>query len=145
MDNIKKRFAFYLKKNGRLKRDRSKLTAEMLAEIWDHQKGCCAITGVPLILREPGSKRLLQSASLDRIDSKIGYEPGNLQFLAHTINLGKSDKSNEDILAFYVNLKKLFIAGQTEKKPANKALKKRNVKLVIKNAQNRDNGPADRK
>lgn len=59
-----------------------------LKDLWELQNGICAITGVPLKLEEPVTNPNY-SASLDRIDSSIGYVKGNLQFISVTINHAK--------------------------------------------------------
>lgn len=56
---------------------------EDLNELWLKQGRCCALTGLPLVL--------LDSASLDRIDSSLGYTPGNVQWVHKTINKMKND------------------------------------------------------
>jgi hypothetical protein len=44
------------------------------------------------------------SASLDRIDSSLGYEEGNVQFICRFINLGKSSLSNTETITFIAQI-----------------------------------------
>lgn len=44
-------------------------------------------------------------ASLDRIDSSKAYEPGNIQFVILSLNLGKNDASNDAYMEFLRKLK----------------------------------------
>ena len=79
------------------------LTLEDLLEVWTSQQGRCACTGVEL--QHPHShghdisKNFL--ASLDRIDSSIGYKKGNVQFISATANNMKNDMSEEEVQQFF--------------------------------------------
>lgn len=53
-------------------------------------EGRCALTGVPIELNV--------TASLDRIDSSLGYIEGNLQWLHKDINRMKSDWNQNDFI-----------------------------------------------
>ena len=58
--------------------------------IWDlflYQNRKCALTGLPINFHRFSS--LLQTASLDRIDSSKGYIPGNVQWVHKDINYMK--------------------------------------------------------
>ena len=54
-----------------------------LSDLWLLQDRACALTGLPLVL--------LDSASLDRIDSDLGYITGNIQWVHKYINKMKND------------------------------------------------------
>jgi hypothetical protein len=68
-------------------------------ELWNNQKGKCALTNITLILRND-EKIKPNTASLDRIDSSIGYVKGNVQFVAYSINLAKVDFDNQEFIDF---------------------------------------------
>lgn len=91
-------FTYYLKKC----RDRVKwetdLDEDYLQTLWDYQKGRCAISGAPIILKS--GKSAPSSASLDRVDSSLGYVKGNVQFTAYSINLAKNKFSDDEIKQF---------------------------------------------
>mgnify|MGYP000843957546 FL=1 len=58
-----------------------------LQELWEAQDGKCALTGLPLVL---ASKTNGLTASVDRIDSDVGYVRGNIQFVHKNVNLMKN-------------------------------------------------------
>lgn len=103
----KGKFTYYLNKM----RSRSKrkgfeydLDEEFLQTIWNNQEGKCALTGIELILRTTNSTRCPTAASLDRIDSKLGYIKNNVQFLALSVNYAKSDFSDEEFKEFLFSI-----------------------------------------
>tara|TARA_R110000765_G_scaffold173332_1_gene278118 strand:+ start:728 stop:1186 length:459 start_codon:yes stop_codon:yes gene_type:complete len=71
-------------------RGRGSVTLEQIEELWARQDGKCAITGVSLD-RTLGEGRVATNMSLDRIDSNLPYEEGNLQLLAAQVNMMKSN------------------------------------------------------
>jgi hypothetical protein len=44
-------------------------------------------------------------ASVDRIDSSVGYEKNNIQFVSRTINYAKNDMTHEEMIKFLSFLK----------------------------------------
>jgi hypothetical protein len=90
-------------KSSRVKRGFSDyaVTAEYLAELWRRQDGRCAISGVVLTHHNDGSGPKDFNASIDRIDSQLGYIPGNVQLVALRVNLLKQSLSN-DMLYWWV-------------------------------------------
>ena len=68
------------------------LIAEDLDALWKSQGGKCALSGVQLGLGD--------SASLDRIDSGVGYVKGNVQWVHKTINKMKNDLPEADFVNF---------------------------------------------
>lgn len=59
-----------------------------LVNLFKSQNGCCNLTHIPLTLPETTTKfrKFEHTASLDRIDSQLGYIPGNIQWIHKTIN-----------------------------------------------------------
>lgn len=94
----------YFSKRLRLGKVYSDIDIEYLEKLWQEQEGKCAISKVPLHLKKWNQKNKPDTASLDRIDSKIGYIRGNVQFLAYSLNLAKNSFTNEVFLAFYNSL-----------------------------------------
>lgn len=76
---------------------------EYIADLYAKQNGKCALSGLPLTFAEEG-KNLSDStsiiASLDRIDSSIGYVEGNVQWVHKHINSMK----NEYTIEYFINL-----------------------------------------
>lgn len=63
--------------------------------------GYCALSGLPI--------KLGVDASLDRIDSSVGYTPDNIQWLHKDVNRIKSDL-NQD---YFINLCKKIVGGNS--------------------------------
>jgi len=57
----------------------------------------CPVFGTPFVFR--GNKRMLpESPSLDRLDPKLGYVPGNIVIISVKANLIKSAYGSEEVL-----------------------------------------------
>jgi hypothetical protein len=67
---------------------------EHLWEVFEQQEGKCCFTGEPLTFNETYHTKTNRTASLDRIDSKKGYEVGNLQWVHRDVNKLKKNFSN---------------------------------------------------
>jgi|694.fasta_scaffold36826_7 hypothetical protein len=92
-------FKFYLKcAKSRFKE--CNLTLEDLKEQWDIQNGICIYSGISLILNSHINKKkdIIHLASLDRIDSSLGYIKGNIQYVSQSINYMKHTMSHEETL-----------------------------------------------
>lgn len=61
-----------------------------LQELWDKQQGCCALSGVPIVVGI--------DASLDRIDSNGIYELTNVQWVHKNVNFMKGDMSQAEFI-----------------------------------------------
>jgi len=64
------------------------LTIEYGHQLWLDQDKKCTLSGVPIEFPKPGEKTC--TASLDRIDSNVGYVQGNVQWVHKDINLMKN-------------------------------------------------------
>lgn len=82
------------------------ITLDDLYEQWTKQKGVCVYTGVELVhpLRKK-DEPLMYMASLDRIDSTIGYLVGNIQFISATANMAKNKMTHEQMVEFCLLIK----------------------------------------
>lgn len=79
------------------------ITMDDLKAVWETQKGICPYTGFKLILPESSNVNeidFFHRASLDRIDSSLGYVKGNIQFISTPINLMKSTKTDSEVKKF---------------------------------------------
>ena len=118
-DNRKDEFSpyrYFLRK-ARLRDKKQNLTLEFLKELWESQKGICKISGIKMyppksIYSKEDSYRP-DKASLDRIDNKIGYLQGNVQFVTVMVNYCKQDYSDEE----FIELCKTISAYQNNKAP----------------------------
>jgi hypothetical protein len=73
------------------------ITIDDLKEIWDKQDGRCYFTNVPLELMSHSKKKPspIYSASLDRIDSNLGYVKENIRWVSKPINYMKHTMSDD--------------------------------------------------
>ena len=69
------------------------ITPDELEEIWQSQGGKCKLTNQPITLPQyiKELKEGLATASVDRIDSNLGYTKDNVCFVSKIINLMKSN------------------------------------------------------
>ena len=63
-----------------------------------------------MILPISGKKKAPHTASLDRIDSAIGYMKGNVQFVCYSINTAKNDFDEIEFIQFVESMKKQSIS-----------------------------------
>lgn len=77
------------------------ITLDDLLEQWNKQDGKCFYSGVKLIhpirIKDEG---FIYMASLDRINSSIGYLVGNIQFISAAANMAKNKMSHEQMVEF---------------------------------------------
>lgn len=87
----------------------SNLTVEYLKKIWENQGGICPYTGIEMELpkntQDYHIKGKPHKASLDRIDSSIGYVEGNVEFVCLSVNYAKNGFSREDMIDFFGKIK----------------------------------------
>ena len=72
------------------------LTDVDLLTLWEQQKGLCAYTKLPLL----AAANQLNTVSLDRIDSNVGYVVGNIQLVCAAVNKMKQEYAEEAFLMF---------------------------------------------
>lgn len=68
--------------------------------LWESQNGLCALSHLPMV----HVFNDLCSISVDRIDSDMGYVPGNVQLVCKWVNLAKQRHSNEEFRELLVIL-----------------------------------------
>lgn len=73
------------------------VSMEEAFELLDKQGCRCALTGVPIQIADTGKEHLRggTTASLDRIDSGLGYVHGNIQWILKDLNQMKMDLPQE--------------------------------------------------
>jgi hypothetical protein len=77
------------------------ISNEILWDVYIQQDMKCVYTGVKLFM--PTQKtQFTYNASIDRIDSKIGYISGNVQWVHKKINMMKGVLSDQDFIDFCV-------------------------------------------
>ena len=74
------------------------LNSKILIEILERQNYKCALTGLELTcLRDP-NKRYGTNASIDRIDSNLGYNIDNIHLVCADINIFKRDMTVDEFV-----------------------------------------------
>ena len=69
------------------------ITLEYISDLFDKQRGKCALSGMDLTFYVDGNPN--QSASLDRVDSSKGYIKGNVQWIHKDVNFMKQSYSDK--------------------------------------------------
>lgn len=82
------------------------ISIEYAWDVFLKQEGKCAISGIKLIFPSCSIRKRLQTASIDRIDSKKGYIEGNIQWVHKYINIMKWDLSQKDFIEFVMIIAK---------------------------------------
>jgi hypothetical protein len=84
------------------------LSLSDLKNLWEKQNGICPYSGLNLILpthsTHNNEKKFLY-ASVDRIDSSLPYQDGNVQFISRSLNYGKQDMREDDFCKFLQDIK----------------------------------------
>jgi hypothetical protein len=99
-------FRWYIKnviKNSKKRNQTYDVDLEYLYSLWNKQNGICPFTKQKIELRTHNYTHIENrpyQASLDRIDSSIGYLKGNVQFISIAANHAKGNLSHEDMILF---------------------------------------------
>lgn len=73
---------------------------EYVWNLYEKQGKRCALTGLEIFFSPDGNKPHLQTVSIDRINSKIGYTKDNIQLVHKFINEMKTAITQEQFIAF---------------------------------------------
>ena len=93
-DNFLKHWLSDKRKNSRHPVD-DDITLDYLMDLWDKQKGLCALSQQPMTHMK-GKGKVYTNVSVDRIDSSTNYRKGNLQLVCYMFNIWKGKLSNEE-------------------------------------------------
>jgi hypothetical protein len=75
------------------------IDVEYLKKVWENQNGICPYTGVQMILKGwSKSANPMFIASIDRIDSNLGYVKENIQWVCAPINYLKSNLTHKEVI-----------------------------------------------
>lgn len=88
-----------LKDRARKKDIQCNIDLQYLHELWNTQKGLCALSGIPMTYYFD-SGQVPTNVSVDRINSNLGYIKGNLQLVCMAVNQMKSDLTIEQLKYF---------------------------------------------
>lgn len=76
------------------------ITPEYIWEVFENQDKKCVLSGLDIVFCSDSNKRHEQTASIDRINSNVGYVPGNIQIVHKVVNQMKSYLTDEEFIAF---------------------------------------------
>lgn len=88
-----------LKRDAILRNIDFNITIEFLDELYLKQNKCCALTGIQLSMESVN-----QTASLDRINSNVGYIENNVQWVHKDVNMMKKDYDQD----YFITICKLI-------------------------------------
>ena len=104
---INGQYFYQLSHNAKSRGLEFNITPQDLEDLWIRQKGICAISGLKLELpvkkkayKEDGTPTIhyFGNASVDRIDSFIGYNTQNIQWIHSKINIMKMEIDQSEFL-----------------------------------------------
>ena len=74
------------------------MEAEFFLQLFEKQKGRCAVTGREMTWQRNPDRRNDWNISIDRIDPKGKYEPENLRLVCKRVNLIKHNMTDEELM-----------------------------------------------
>ncbi len=74
------------------------VTIEYVWQLFVQQERRCALTGLPLCFSRKTAQQKLTTASLDRIDSGLGYIEGNLRWVHKVVNIMRRNMTDDVFL-----------------------------------------------
>ena len=80
------------------KKKRGHLNENQLIEMLERQKYKCALTGVKMTCLRAKGIKFKTNASIDRINSDLGYNIDNIQMVCSIVNGLKVDLTNDDFI-----------------------------------------------
>lgn len=86
----------FLQGLAKKKADIRNLTVEYLFDMYQKQNGLCALSGKEMTYIT-GSGRVPTNISIDRIDSNIGYDEGNIQLVCVQANKMKQELTGSEL------------------------------------------------
>lgn len=72
------------------------ISIELLDRLWQEQGGVCPLSGRPLTMKR-GNRRP-SNCSIDRIDSAVGYVPGNVRWVRKEVNFAKQAMTDAELI-----------------------------------------------
>ena len=74
------------------------LSLDFLEQLWNKQRGLCALTGQPMSLSSEDNRWDSDLCSLDRIDAELGYTQDNVQLTTSRANYAKGVLSTQEFV-----------------------------------------------
>ncbi|MEM7714902.1 MAG: hypothetical protein AAF349_15215 [Cyanobacteria bacterium P01_A01_bin.68] len=108
-----------MRKSAKRRKKECSVTLADLKELWEKQKGICPYTGWNLLLLPnttdyKDAKLTIDRASVDRIDSSLGYIRGNIEFVAVIANFAKNIFTKQDVIKFCRDVYKYRVLSDTD-------------------------------
>ncbi|NJN07862.1 MAG: hypothetical protein HC874_16055 [Richelia sp. SL_2_1] len=105
-----------MKKSAKHRKHECSVTLADLKQLWEKQQGICPYTGWNLVLLPSTTDYqntilTIDRASVDRIESSLGYIPENIQFVAIIANFAKNVFTEQDLIKFCHDVYKYKILG----------------------------------
>lgn len=85
------------------------ISVDALELLWHNQSGKCALTGWEMTM-ELGRGVVPTNCSVDRINSNLGYEVGNVQLVCRAANVAKSNLTQKDFITLCKSVAENFNA-----------------------------------
>ncbi|MGB3654265.1 MAG: hypothetical protein WBA41_24070 [Rivularia sp. (in: cyanobacteria)] len=106
-----------MRKSAKHRKHECSVTLPNLKQLWEKQKGICLYTGWNLLLLPSttdyqNATLTIDRASVDRIDSSLGYTPENIQFVAVIANFAKNIFTEQDLITFCHDVYRYRILGK---------------------------------
>ena len=92
-EDISGRYWLNVQNGAKLRGHEFTITLPDMWNLYVEQGGLCALSGLPIQLGYRGSIKQTQTASIDRINSTIGYVAGNVHWVHLQVNLMKQKLS----------------------------------------------------
>lgn len=89
-----------IKRNANIRNIEFNITIEYLWDLFLKQNKKCKLSGLDLEFSEIRKNKTKQTVSIDRINSKIGYIEGNVQWVHKKINIMKNKLSDDEFIWF---------------------------------------------
>ncbi len=94
--------AYFRSKLSLIRDDRRKIysdiTLDQLIELWNKQKGKCAISGIEMSYQRNKRHHNMNNCSIDRIDSSGTYTIKNIQLVCWIVNRMKGENTKEELI-----------------------------------------------
>jgi hypothetical protein len=108
-EDIRGQFFAHIKRHAESRNLKFLITIQYAWDLYEQQKRKCALSGLPIIFGVNGGGKT--TASLDRIDSELGYVEGNVQWVHKFVNKMKWNIPQKE----FVELCKSITIYQKEK------------------------------
>ncbi len=108
------------------------ISKEYVWDLYERQNRKCAVSGCDI---DFSSNRVLHTASVDRIDSSLGYIPGNVQLSHKTVNVIKWNFKQDDFILTCRKVSEYFKSKKENTKTTNEE------ELILSMWPDRKGGP----